>query len=373
MKATFPHMGNLYITARALLGGLGLEVVVPPPCTKRTLSLGTQHSPEFACLPLKLNLGNYIEAAERGAEVIVMAGGVGPCRFGYYAQVQREILKDLGYDMEMVVLEPPDAHFSELVDKIKYLCQTDWRRAIQGVRMAWWKTRAVDEVEKRVEWLRPREKVLGTADRIYNRARAAIDAAATRREVELARQQALAELDAVERDPLREAKVVRIALVGEIYTLLEPFMNLDIERKLGRMGAEVVRDLYLSEWINDHLFGGFMRLDSPAKKAKKLAQPYLGYFVGGHGRESVGSVVYFARKGFDGLIQLAPFTCMPEIVAESILPRASQDCDLPVMTMFFDEQTGEAGFVTRLEAFVDMIRRRKEADRRSRAGAMDGA
>ncbi|MBC7335927.1 MAG: CoA protein activase, partial [Clostridia bacterium] len=100
MKATFPHMGNLYITARALLTGLGLEVIVPPPCTKRTLSLGTQHSPEFACLPLKINIGNYLEAAELGAEVVVMAGGVGPCRFGYYAQIQREILKDLGYNLE---------------------------------------------------------------------------------------------------------------------------------------------------------------------------------------------------------------------------------------------------------------------------------
>lgn len=361
MKATFPHMGNLYITARALLGGMGLEVIVPPPCTKRTLSLGTKYSPEFACLPLKLNLGNYLEAAELGAEVIVMAGGVGPCRFGYYAQVQREILRDLGYDLEMVVLEPPDTHFSELLDKIKYLIRTNWREAIQGARMAWWKTRAVDEVEKRVQWVRAREKVPGTADKIYDRAREAIDRADTKYAVHLARQEALAELDAVERDPAREAEVVRIALVGEIYTLLEPFMNLDIERKLGRMGAEVTRDLYLSEWINDHLFAGLMRIDSPAKKAKKLAQPYLGHFVGGHGRESVGSVVYFGRRGYDGLIQLAPFTCMPEIVAETILPTVSQDYDLPVMTIFFDEQTGEAGFVTRLEAFVDMVRRRKRA------------
>jgi predicted nucleotide-binding protein (sugar kinase/HSP70/actin superfamily) len=352
-------MGNLYITARALLEGLGLEVVVPPPCTKRTLTLGTQHSPEFACLPLKLNLGNYIEAAERGAEVIVMAGGVGPCRFGYYAQVQREILRDLGYHLEMVVLEPPDVHFSELVEKIKYLCRTDWRRAIGGARLAWWKTRAVDEVEKRVQWVRAREKVPGTADRIYDKARAAIDRAESKYAIKRAAQEALAELDAVERDEVREAEVVKIALVGEIYTLLEPFMNMDIEKKLGRMGAEVRRNLYLSEWINDHLFAGLMRIDSPAKKTKKLARQYLGYFVGGHGRESVGSVVYFAREGFDGLIQLAPFTCMPEIVAEAILPKASQDYGLPVMTIFLDEQTGEAGLVTRLEAFVDMVRRRK--------------
>ncbi|MHB1418586.1 MAG: CoA protein activase, partial [Bacillota bacterium] len=56
MKVTFPHMGNLYIPVETLLQDLGTEVIVPPTCTKRTLSLGTQNSPEFACLPLKVNV-----------------------------------------------------------------------------------------------------------------------------------------------------------------------------------------------------------------------------------------------------------------------------------------------------------------------------
>ena len=78
MLVTFPHMGNAYIAMKSVLEDLGVEVLVPPPCTKRTLELGTKHAPELACLPLKLNIGNYIEALEMGAEVIVMAGGVGP-------------------------------------------------------------------------------------------------------------------------------------------------------------------------------------------------------------------------------------------------------------------------------------------------------
>jgi predicted nucleotide-binding protein (sugar kinase/HSP70/actin superfamily) len=74
-------MGFLNVTAKALFESFGLEVVVPPPCTKKTLSLGTKHAPEFACLPLKINIGNYIEAIEMGADTIIMGGGVGPCRF----------------------------------------------------------------------------------------------------------------------------------------------------------------------------------------------------------------------------------------------------------------------------------------------------
>ncbi|WP_245984511.1 acyl-CoA dehydratase activase-related protein [Biomaibacter acetigenes] len=118
MKVTFPHMGNIYIPLKSFFESLGVEVVVPPPCSKKTLELGVKYSPEFACLPLKINLGNFIEALEDGADTIVMAGGIGPCRFGYYAEVQREILKDLGFEFNMVVLEPPKGHLLELIHKL---------------------------------------------------------------------------------------------------------------------------------------------------------------------------------------------------------------------------------------------------------------
>ena len=83
--------------------------------------MGITHSPEFACLPLKINIGNFIEALENGADTIVMAGGIGPCRFGYYGEVQREILKDLGFNFEMIILEPPKTHFFELLSSIKLI------------------------------------------------------------------------------------------------------------------------------------------------------------------------------------------------------------------------------------------------------------
>jgi predicted nucleotide-binding protein (sugar kinase/HSP70/actin superfamily) len=118
VKITYPHMGNVSIVIKALLTDLGLELILPPPTSRRTAELGVRYSPEFACFPFKLNLGNYLEAYELGADTILMAGGVGPCRFGYYAQVQQQILDDMGVKMPMVVLEPPDVSFHEVKDKI---------------------------------------------------------------------------------------------------------------------------------------------------------------------------------------------------------------------------------------------------------------
>ncbi|MGL5514547.1 MAG: hypothetical protein ACRDBM_15115, partial [Sporomusa sp.] len=88
MIATFPHMGALSVTLKSLLSGLGLTVLPPPPISKLTMELGAKYAPETACLPFKVTLGNYIEALDAGADTIITCGGVGPCRLGYYAQIQ---------------------------------------------------------------------------------------------------------------------------------------------------------------------------------------------------------------------------------------------------------------------------------------------
>lgn len=81
---------------------------------------------------------------------------------------------------------------------------------------------------------------------------------------------------------------------------------------------------------------------------------------GGHGRESVGHTILYAKKGFDGVIHLSPFTCIPEIVAKSILPAVSKDYNISVLSISLDEQTGKAGLRTRLEAFVDLLDKKRQ-------------
>lgn len=355
MKITFPHMGYFYIIGKTIFERLGHDVVIPPPCTKKTLNLGTKYSPEFACLPLKINLGNYLEAVELGADTIIMGGGVGPCRFGYYAEVQREILAELGIGIKMVVLEPPDVHFKEVWHKFKYLLNTSWMEAIKGFYLAWQKTYTIDILEKELHKLRPVETKRGESDQIFNYYLKKIESADSSKIVNNTYDKAVRELALVSR--YKDKETIKIAIVGEIYTVLEPFVNFELEKILGNLGVEVYRPLFLSQWINEHLLAGLLPIKG-SKEAKKLASPYLNYFVGGHGRETVGLAVELKEK-VDGIIQIAPLTCMPEIVAQTLLINVSQDYGLPIMTIYVDEQTGKAGLTTRIEAFVDMIFRKK--------------
>ena len=50
---------------------------------------------------------------------------------------------------------------------------------------------------------------------------------------------------------------------------------------------------------------------------------------------------------------------MPEIMSQNIFPAMRENCDIPILALIMDEQTGRAGYITRLEAFVDLMRRKK--------------
>lgn len=358
MAVTFPQMGTLNIPVKAFLEGIGQEVVLPPPSSKRTIELGVKYSPEFACLPLKINIGNYIEAWERGADTVVMAGGVGPCRFGYYAQVQREILQDLGCDMEMIVLEPPDCDWKDLKHQYRRLTQGRISAAqlVKTLQLVWKKLNAVDEIEKLALKYHPYEINRGDTKKAFHQILKWIEEAKCSKEVKEVLRAGKKKIDRIEKNLQR--RPLRIGLVGEIYMLLEPFASLNIQWSLGNLGAEVSKSIYLSDWVKEHLIFNSLRLKRSGS-LQNLAKPYLNYFVGGHGLETIGHTVMYANEGYDGIIQLMPFTCMPEIVAKSILPQVSKEKEIPVLSLVLDEQSGEAGVATRLEAFLDLIARRK--------------
>ena len=46
-------------------------------------------------------------------------------------------------------------------------------------------------------------------------------------------------------------------------------------------------------------------------------------------------------------------------MSQNIFPAMRENCDIPILPLIMDEQTGKAGYLTRLEAFVDLMRRRK--------------
>lgn len=351
-------MGDFWVVLRAVIDELGMDCVVPPPSSAKTVSLGTRWAPETACYPLKLCLGNMLEAIDKGADAVLMAGGSGPCRFGYYAQVERQILSDLNKHVHFHVLEPPQTHPRELASSLVALLGRRMARIPRALTVGWEKALACDDVLAKSHLLRPREDRPGATTRLHTSAIRAIDEASTVREVRRA-VKAFTEDACVHTRPQGGPREVHIGIVGEIFMIMDQFANLGIEEKLGRLGAVVHRKITITDWIRTHLFPWPWK-HTGSDDPRASARPYLNHFVGGDGIESVGYTVLGAREKLDGMVHLLPFTCMPEIVAKSVLPQVTEDMGIPVLSLSLDEHTGEAGLVTRLEAFVDLLRARRE-------------
>ena len=359
MKVTLPNLGNLTsIAGKALFSNLGHEVILPPPNTKRTLDLGVRYAPEYCCLPLKIVLGNFIEALEKGADTIITVGGWGPCRFGYYSEIQRMILKSLGYKFEMISMEAPRGN---LIRMLNYINRLRDKRSlpsfIKALKLAWAKFGTIEELEKEALKARPRENIKGETTQVLKAGLSLIDNTNTIEEIEKIKQKTLCDFNEIIKTN-KTKDVIKVKLVGEFYVALEPFVNHNIEEKLGYLGVEVERGVSTRPWITSLL--KFLRKDNIQEEIiEKAAKPYLAQSVGGEGQSTIGHIVLASEKGMDGAIQVIPFTCMPEVVAETINKKVSEDLDFPVLTLIYDEQTGEEGLVTRLDAFVDLLKMKK--------------
>lgn len=361
MKITFPHLGNTYISVKALLDDLGLEYIIPCFSSKKALELGTRLVPEMVCLPLKINIGNYIQAYDSGADTIIMAGGCGPCRFGYYCQLQQEILHDAGYDMKMITFEFTKENVKKLIDQLRGISFKARPHEIPAVAARALKiVKRADELEMLSYKLRAREERKGSISEIYNSFRMKVlNTAGTKAILDL--------MDETEGKfgqikLMQGKKPLKVGIVGEIYTGIEQFASFNIQERLGTMGVEVDRKVTVSNWVFDHIIKRHLHIPRD-KSCENAAKPWLGTMIGGHAQETVGNTVLYAKKNYDGVIQIFPFSCMPEIVAESILPSIERELDIPVLTLIIDEMTGEAGYMTRVEAFVDLLEKRRESEK----------
>lgn len=355
MRLTIPHMGPLHVGYARVLESYGVQLVVPPLPNQAALQLGAQHAPECACLPFKQNLGNMIQALEQGATDILMPGGFGPCRFGYYSVIQEMILRKLGFSFRMARADDPDS-LGDMVATIKKISGIQSKR--EAYRLFFFileKLAAIDYVQKRYLALKPVEQNPGDTDGIFRQALEDIDGCLTYPQLLRAW---LRNRRAFTRLPRVRRSLLRIGLVGEIFMLLDPFSNMHIEEKLARMRVRLAKSVWLSDWLNDRFrFRPFRR--NQFQLAWKRARGYMDFPAGGESIKSVGKGLQYVREGYDGIIHIMPFTCMPELVAQTVLSRISREYQTPVMTLIYDEHTSTTGLQTRLEAFVDLLYHRR--------------
>ena len=355
-------MGPNWVAFKTLFTSLDLDVIVPDPTNREAIKIGVKQSPEFVCFPFKATIGDLVNAIEKGADTLIMAIDCGPCRFGFYASVQERILKDMGY--KNITLIPLDQ--ADLLDFnwVKTLQEASGKRDlfayskfVKAVIFFLKKAKLLNDIQTAEGLFRAYERNKGDTTNIVKNLHKKLDETNKLTELRKFNNVIKSDFNALDIDKARSP--LKVMLGGEIHISLEPYVNLDIRRKLGEMGVEVYQFLSLYDWIV-HKF----HLNYHRKWFEHLAHPYLPMDIGGEAIWVIGSYIDAAQSKFDGFIHEYPFTCMPEVTARTIITnKLKKMYDLPIIYFSFDEHAdAEGGFRTRIEAFVDLITDRRKQE-----------
>lgn len=373
-KLSYPQLGNYDIPIQYFVNhGLELEYVVPPAMTKRTIEIGSKYSPDFVCAPFKYMMGCYIEAMEKGANVIIQTGGT--CRLGYYGELHEQILNDLGYEFEMFDINL--ARYKNLWGLYKGMKQLNPKASLPKVVKALPATaRMITDIDKIEDYMRCNmgfEVNDGDFERVHKKYLAKLRTLDTLDQVVRLGKAAMRKMKEI---PVNKPEnPLKVGVIGEYFTIMDPYSNHEVEKKIAKMGAEVHRWMDLSSSVmicpesnSIRRLGGYLDYDIrkfPSslwfKVHGKEIEKYAKYDLGGSSVATIAKGVEYAEAGFDGLIHVKSFGCTPEMDAVPVLHNVSADYKIPIMYLNFDTQTSDTGIETRLEAFFDMISMKKEA------------
>jgi len=385
-----PYMIDHGYVLAAAMRYCGVDAEALPESDETTLDLGRKYTTGKECFPSIITTGDIVKKTitpdfDIDHAAFFMPSASGPCRFGQYNKLHRLVLDELGLQrVPILVFDQTKGYHNDLAT------------LGPGFRLHAWRSIAIlDSMQKMLLERRPYEINQGEADAIY---RELLDSL-----VNLVGQNGntLKEFSLLARDAFDMVKIdrstpkPRIGIVGEIFVRSNQFANDFLVRKLEALGAQCTVPS-LEEWLDYidhqrkrryrlHIEGGWREwskqklteivLESVAEPIRKQfdgsieqfarelptqeilnrGQTYLTPAVEGEAILSMGRVVEYAENGFNGIVNIVPFGCMPGTIVSLLLHQFRQDYGLPFLNVVV-EGTKDSRQHIELEAFYDQCR-----------------
>lgn len=347
-------MGNYYIPVKYLLSKITKhKILIAPPITNKTIELGTKYSPDFVCTPFKYTLGTLIESLELGANILMQAGG--GCRYGYYSELQEKTLKDLGYEFTFInLVSKGRTDIKKVYNSFKNI--DEYFNPIKGLYYLFITSKMIKYMDKIDHYIRENIGFEQEKDSFIKLQKKMFK--------EFTKVNNSLKLYFIYRQYKKQFKklktnkpknCLKIGIIGELYTLMEPFSNYYLEKELASYGIEIKR------YTNVHYL--LFEKGKAVKNHLKYAKKYIKYRMGADAADNISRTKYLCEHGYDGIIHIKSSFCTPEIGAMPIINKICSEYQVPVLFFTFDSNTSEVGIKTRIEAFYDMIEMRKHNEK----------
>ena len=301
---------------------LGIKIVLSDVTTKQTLSRGSALVVTETCLPIKIYVGHILNLLDKGIDKILVPS-IQSVAYKIYNCSKIRGLPDLirnvikqDFTMIQATLDKSEKNHG-LYDFLRELAApfgiTDEKKIKEASKAGW---RAYNNFH-----------IMSKSGMSYKKA------------INYALQGKVFIESSTKEYP------ISIALVAHGYNIYDDRASMKIIDKLESMDVKVYTSLQLSQ---EQTIEGINALGEKLYWANEF--------------EMTGTAGHYMKDNkIDGLIALNAFGCGPDSLMIERIVRKAKQFNKPILHLTIDEQTGEAGFITRLEAFVDMLFRKKRA------------
>jgi predicted nucleotide-binding protein (sugar kinase/HSP70/actin superfamily) len=381
----------------ATFRGFDIHAKVMDTC--KGLELGQEYTSGKECYPCQITTGDILYYMQKEKErlgdefnpesyVYFMPEADGPCRFGMYNKYQRIVLDSFAdfNGLKIGSLTTKDGYsLAGMIEKER----------VRDLRKASYFSVVVADILDRLLWkIRPYEKEPGMADEFIEKSMHVMEDTFETFGPHKEFDKILDKLEEI----IEEGKTIidpeipskpRIGIVGEIYLRTHVHANQDVIKVLEKYGAEVV-NASIAEWVNyttydglrdakigfrlnlrqfrfgpaiEHLkkilgFGGellyqqrrqrqvYKRVGSLIELAEDHKIGHLediikkedlfSFDVGTEACLSIPGIVQYAEDGFNGVVNVYPFTCMPSTITSAIIKPLMNRLRIPYLDTPYD-------------------------------------
>lgn len=325
------------------------EIISAPAITNKTVELGSKYSPEFVCTPFKYTLGTLIECLDMGANVLIQSGG--GCRYGYYYALQEQILKDLGYSFQLInLVSGGEVNSRVLLKKIKEIEPNfSFLKGIHYIRITILMVRYMDKIDDYIRENIGFEEVPGSFESLKKKMLDEMVQIKSRWKLRKIYLKYYWLFKKIKINKPRDC--LKIGIIGELYTVMEPFSNYELEKSLAK------RHIHIKRYTNVTYL--LFQKKEEVKRMLKNTKDYVKYRMGADAMDNIARAKYLCKHGYDGIIHIKSSFCTPEIGAMPIIQKVCNDYQVPLLFFSFDMNSSKVGIETRLEAFYDMLEMRR--------------
>jgi len=406
VKFVLPSMGRLsgqFIAAA--IRAIGYRVQVIPPSNEELLKIGRGNSSCKECLPLQLILGGVLDYLKKRPKdeftVYMMPSTSGPCRFGQYSVLMKNVFEKLAIDNVVILTLTSIDGYSGL--GAKFIINT-WRGTVLGdIFEEIWSTILTAAKDK----LQAKQAFNEEFSRIVN-ALSVSSKACSKQLKKSARVLSKIELTKTYSD------FPKISLIGEIFVRHDPLSRQNLIERLAEKGF-IVHTAPINEWIKyaawlikngihgnkgldsviasmimSYIDSGIRKALAPVKmfhhhkvninEIMRLGSSFVSSRLTGEAVLTVGSAFHDIQDFSCGVISIGPFGCMPSRIAEAILNEkfttnmkaklkggktGDRDSKMPFLAIETDGNPFPQIIEARLEAFILQAQRFHEENRKA--------